>query len=182
MDNARRLLATEPEGIVRSMGLAFRPGHGLGCCSLVRIFVMAIMGQVPPDALKGMVSWSDWRLLDKDMWDLANLNRPTWGPWDALLAASVASPGGQLALQLSTKDPRPTLYPGVNLVQYWNPAILTMEREDLPPHGHTVIEILEDDGTIRRVQSGRTKGYRDDPDVAWPRFDDAIVGVYRMGR
>ena len=161
LTHAEALLAHHPEGIVRSMGLAYLPGHGLGCCSLVRIFVMALAERIPDVALRGITSWHDWHRLDPAAWDLANLARSTWGPWDALLAAHLELGAGRFDIQLTADQSRPPLGDGLNIVQYWNPAILAWQHGDDIPHGHTVIEILQGD-SVRRIQSGRRYAYRDE--------------------
>jgi len=157
-----------PGGLIREIALCYPPGNGLGCCTLVRMLVLASVDIVPDDARKGIASLGPWARLDPK-WKEANLDRSDWGPWDALYANWIHR-GSSVALHDAI------LTPGrAHIIQAWN--------TDKRTEGHTWIEILSTDGNeIRRVQSNNDLGYRDTPHPAssWPRWPNKGRGVLTL--
>ena len=158
-----------PGSLIPEIARCWTPGQGMPCCSLVRIVMLATMDRIPVEARNGQASLAPWRGVDPK-WSEANLARADWGPWDALYANWLHK-GSAVELH----DPK--LTPGRwHCAQDWT--------SDLRSSGHVYLEHLSDDGlTLRRVQSGVSKGYRDDSipfATNWPRRASRTIGVLTL--
>jgi len=157
-----------PGGLIRELALSWPAPNGLPCCTLVRILMMATVDMVPDDARKGIASLAPWAMMDPK-WREANLDRHDWGPWDALYANWVHR-GSAVVTHA------PKLTPGrAHVLQAWEPGMRS--------GGHTWLEILSTDGNeIRRVQSSKTLGYRDEllPASSFPRWAGKAIGILTL--
>ena len=156
-----------PGGLIREIALCYPPGDGLGCNILLRMVVLATLDMIPDDARKGIASLTPWAQLDPK-WRKAAMSDPDWKPWDALYTNWVHK-GSSVAIGNDA-----TLTPGVwCATQYWDHGLET--------GGHVELERLSEDGSeVRRVQSGKLLGYRDEPlpmPEAFPRWKNKARGV-----
>jgi hypothetical protein len=111
---------------------------------------------------------------------MANLARPNWQPWDALLAARSFYGAAELRVMESCRHPLPCLMPGRwHVVQWW-----ALDWS----WGHTQIYHRAPEGTkpyyqgteLRLVHSGIEKGYRDHGVSRWPWRDETLCGVLTL--
>jgi len=157
---------------------AWPPRKGLPCCSLVSMVILAVNDRIPSEASSGGAMLGPWRrAAPAGWWDMANLAREEWQPWDALLAARHFYGASELRIQETGRHPLPCLTPGRwHVVQWWSLDL---------SYGHTQLYHRAPDGEfpyyqgthLRKVHSSKAKGYRDHGASRWPWRDRMLCGV-----
>ena len=110
-----------PGGLIREIGLAWKPPAGMGCNVLTTLLGMATAGKIPQEALDGSVALWPWRrLLGSEAWTESMV--PVGQPW-AHLYAMQRLVGGEITIQATTATP--CLIPGS---MYDGAAILFPEK------------------------------------------------------
>ena len=170
-----------PGGLIREIGLAWKPPAGMGCNVLTTLLGMATAGKIPQEALDGSVALWPWRrLLGSEAWTESMV--PVGQPW-AHLYAMQRLVGGEITIQATTATPCPVLTPGRDhYIQRWLYGLEEGGHAYFVRHAPEGERPYYGSTPLRVVQSSHSKGYRDHGMNDWKIRGGSVFGVLTVPR